>query len=616
MSRWMLLLLCLGCSGKNGEADSSVPTPKAFLATWEAEVVPKWTAWQQAEWEAHTHVRENDTTWAEKASEARIAWEQEVGKADWLSQARDVYQAAVERAQRTAPDATEEEKARVATEAERRGVDMVRVFARVTNEASVELRTRRDHQVGMQLRTRDQALPKLDGMPIKTGVLEGRYRASADVTERAKLWSATLSGARELKTGFGGLRDTLNSTAKKVGWEDHHQLTVARYDLKPADLALLLRDTEKALRPLYRQLHTWARYELAARYGVVEVPPMLPAHWMDEPLAASWSATFRFNGTDPSAGLAQGGADGLLRDAEAWFTDNQIAGLPGEIWQNSSLYAADENDRFQKTPGASTWDLDVADDIRILMGVTPVEPWLHAAHRELAFAHVLVERQAAGWPKSLRMQPFGVVESALATWVDIASSRSTRLARLGYLDAAQLPDETTLLLEEALVWVPYVVFAAGTAASFEAEVYSAKLPVDRLTSRWWELAAEHQGVVPPETRTERWADPLYLQQLTDAPGRYFEFAVATILAFQIHEKACQEAGVDPRRGDLAAPSTGALFRDLAVRTAGEDWRKVTQDLTGERPSPAAMARHFAPLVEWLQEQNASREITLPKLDGP
>lgn len=607
----LALLLLVACGGSKTEEGPVVPTPADFLEKWDAAAVPKWTAWQAAEWEVHTHVRENDTTLAEKAAEARAAWESEVGKAEWLSAARDVYAKAEEA--RTRPKAKADQDTPVASDAEMAAVETVKTLARLNSEASKDVRGRRDREIGVQLRTRDQSLPKLDGVPVPPAELEGRYRAAVDLTERANLWAAVLSGARELKPSYGGMRESLNVASKKIGWDTHHDLVITRYDMKADELTAMLRSIEVALRPLYRQLHTWARYELAQRYGVAVVPAQLPAHWLDDPLAGSWNATFRFLGTDPGAGLSVVGADGVLRQSDGWFTEAGLAELSGEVWQNSSLYPSDPRDRYQKTPGASTWDIDLHKDVRLLMSVTPIEPWFHAANRELAFAHILAEREAAQWPAALRMNDMGAVEAGLAGWADLASSRPQRLVRLGLLDGAQLPEPTLQLLEEALTWVPYTVFAAGTVSSFEREVYQGKLQVDQLNARWWALEAEHQGVIPPETRTERWADPLFLQQLTDSPGRYFEFALSTMVAFQLHAKACADAGIDPRTGDPAGQVFGDLFKAVAAKAGTDDWRRVIEATTGSKPGPEAMAAHFEPLLAWLQEQNTGREVTLPKL---
>jgi peptidyl-dipeptidase A len=607
ISKLGLITATLVACGRGGDTENATLASTNFIDRWTLAAQPKWAAWRAAEWEAHTHIRDNDSSYAEKASEARAAWEAEVGRAEWATQAREVLAEALDLHVKAGQDPT----VRGPTDADLAAIEQIRLLGRAYAESGREARQRRDQALGVHLRTHDRSLPKLDGMPVPSEEIEGRFRAAYDLNERAVTWSAALSVARELKPTYVALRDAQNQVAAKAGWDNHHAAVLAPYGMKPDEMEATLRGAEQALRPLYRQLHTWARYELAARFAQ-EPPEQLPVHWLDDPLGGTWSGTFRIQGVDPTDGLLTQGADGMLRHAESWFTSNGLPTLSAELWARSSFYPVEPTSRFFKTPGASTWDLNLGSDIRVLMSATPSEPWMHASHRELAYAHAFEERDRAGLPAPLRTQPPGALLDALATWADLAASRPQRLAQLGLVPAAGLPDETLRLLEEAVTWVPFIPFAAGTVATFEREVYASKLPSDQLTARWWDLALVHQGVLPPETRTERWADPLYLGQLTDMPGRYFEKALSTMIAFQLHEKLCADLGVDPRHGDLSnAPAVGETFRTIATQAGTQPWRKVVKDVTGQEPSAEAMVRHFEPLMAWLQEQNAGRTATLP-----
>ena len=44
----------------------------------------------------------------------------------------------------------------------------------------------------------------------------------------------------------------------------------------------------RELRPLYLQLHTWVKYELARRYRQ-PVPKLIPAHWINNRWSQDWS---------------------------------------------------------------------------------------------------------------------------------------------------------------------------------------------------------------------------------------------------------------------------------------------------------------------------------------
>ena len=63
------------------------------------------------------------------------------------------------------------------------------------------------------------------------------------------------------------------------------------------EMLKLHEDFLRELRPLYLQLHTWAKYELAKKYGQ-PVPKRIPAHWIPN----RWSA-----GVERHGGLRQPG---------------------------------------------------------------------------------------------------------------------------------------------------------------------------------------------------------------------------------------------------------------------------------------------------------------------
>ena len=51
-----------------------------------------------------------------------------------------------------------------------------------------------------------------------------------------------------------------------------------------------------------------------------------------------------------------------------------------------------------------------------------------------------------------------------------------------------------------------------------------------------------------------------------------------------------------------------LFASISVRDATDDWRKILKDATGEDLSTRAMLEYYAPLLKWLEKENAGRKI--------
>ena len=58
------------------------------------------------------------------------------------------------------------------------------------------------------------------------------------------------------------------------------------------------------LYPLYRELHTWMRYRLAAEYSEASVPDFLPAHWLPNRWGQDWSPVVKVAGINLDSVLA------------------------------------------------------------------------------------------------------------------------------------------------------------------------------------------------------------------------------------------------------------------------------------------------------------------------
>lgn len=586
------LVLTAGCVGS--EPDAPKTPYEQLIRDYANEVVPLWSRWREAEWRAHTEVIPGDSQRSQQAVAAYEQWRARVTDPKWVRAARDLQTGG------SAP-----------TVGEKAALDALFRVTRQLPAAEAELLTRIDEKVGLQQRFRKRAVPRIDGEPVVAEELVRRLGTALDPAERKASWRALLGPAGDLKPSYAELRDLRNDLARKGSWPNHLDSVTDPYRMTSVEMLQLMAEVEIALRPLFQELHTWARGELANRY--VQAPPeLIPADWLPTPVGDDWGGLATLDQPDVAPALQSKGGKVMLQGVEAWFTGVGLPPLSQAYWERSSLYPVPPGARVGKTLGAATWDIDLAGDVRTLMSAKPTPGWMSAAYRELAYAHAYTLRADARLYPPIRMQPPDAVLQSLGAWADLAATRPATLVANGLLDKA--PPEMPMLLGEALSYVVFVQFGAGVVVPFEFEVYGESLAPGQMNSRWWGLVARHMGVYPPETRTERWADFLSVDALQDAPGRYAEHVLAVLLAFQIHEAVCQQAGLDPRTADISKnPKAGEVFTRLALGAGVQDWRVLMQEVTGSAPSADAMVRYFQPLQSWLSTQNANRAPTLPPL---
>jgi len=91
-----------------------------------------------------------------------------------------------------------------------------------------------------------------------------------DLTRRYKAWFASKEVGKVLKEGLVNLQRLRNQTVQALGYPDYFTYQVSDYGMSTDEMIALNKQFIRDIWPLYRELHTYMRYELAKRYGVKE----------------------------------------------------------------------------------------------------------------------------------------------------------------------------------------------------------------------------------------------------------------------------------------------------------------------------------------------------------
>jgi len=145
-------------------------------------------------------------------------------------------------------------------------------------------------------------------------------------------------------------------------------------------------------------------------------------------------------------------------------------------------------------------------------------------------------------------------------------------------------DPMKILLNDALeVAIPFMFWGSGTMAEWEAEFYGGGMPADKLNERWWQLVKDEQGVEPPSPRSEAFCDAATKTHINDTPAYYYNYAMATVFKYQMHDYICRNIlHQDVRSANYAGrKDVGDFLKKILEKGATEDWRRVLRDATGE-----------------------------------
>lgn len=452
------------------------------------------------------------------------------------------------------------------------------------------------------------------GQEVTPNQIDSVLRNSSNIADRRAYWEASKAIGPTLKPGIVELRGLRNQTVQALGYPDFFTYQVSEYGMSADEMLQLTDMMNRELRPLFRELHTWARYELAKKYNQ-PVPDLIPAHWIPNRWAQDWSSLVNVEGLNLDDAFRSRTPEWIVRQGEEFFRSLGFDALPQSFWDKSSLYALPPGSPFKKNTHASAWHMDLAGDVRSLMSVEPNADWYGTSHHELGHVYYYMMYTNPDVPPVLRRGANRAYHEGIGTLMELASGQRRFLANRGVIGQDARPDSIQTMLKEALQYVVFMPFSTGTMTRFEHELYSKNLPPDQFNSKWWELAAKYQGIAPPAPRGEQFADALTKTHINDDPGQYYDYALSQALLFQLHNHiATNILKQSPYDTDyFGSRAVGDFLKALMAPGASRPWRDVLRETTGQELNAQAMVRYFAPLHSWLTEQNKGRTYTLPEI---
>ena len=457
---------------------------------------------------------------------------------------------------------------------------------------------------------------KIGGREVTTNRIDEILRSETDIRKRLRAWQSSKQVGPTLREGLEQLRRLRNQTVRALDYQDFFSYQVSDYGMSTKEMLALMDGLNRELRPLYRELHTYFRYELAKKYNQL-VPDLIPAHWLPNRWGQDWTALVSVQGFDLDGALQTKEPEWLVKQAERFYVSLGLASLPASFYQRSSLDPLPPNADYKKNNHASAWHLDLEQDIRALMSVESNAEWYETTHHELGHIYYYISYTNPDVPLLLRSGANRAYHEAMGSLMGLAAMQPRFVATVGLVPEGTKPDPIQTLLKEALNYVVFIPWSAGVMTRFEHDLYADELSPDQWNQHWWELKARYQGIAPPSPRDERYCDAATKTHINNDPAQYYDYALSNVLLFQLHDHIAREIlGEDPHDTNYFGREEVGRFLDSIMRPgASVDWRKVLREKTGQDLSAAAMLRYFEPLMEWLREQNHGRTHTLPELDA-
>ncbi|KAG8034806.1 hypothetical protein G9C98_007882 [Cotesia typhae] len=238
---------------------------------------------------------------------------------------------------------------------------------------------------------------------------------------------------------------------------------------------------------------------------------------------------------------------------------------------------------------------------------------LLSTHHEMS--HIQYYLQYKDQPFIFRNEALPGFHEAISDAIELSVMNPRHFQRIGLYNNSTEDYESNInfLMLMALRKVVYLPFAyiIDQVGQWRWRVFSDG--VADMTTRWWELRLQYQGIVPPLPRLERDFDPGAKYHIpADIP--YTKYFVGAVLQFQLFESLCDISG---HVGELhlcdiyRSQEAGRLLSEILSQGSSRNWHEIVQLMTRgkmDRIDVGPMLRYFEPLFKWLQRQNEIEPI--------
>ena len=445
--------------------------------------------------------------------------------------------------------------------------------------------------------------------------LESLMETSRDYDELLDAWTGWRTVSPPMRDMYTRYVELANEGAAELGYGDLGEMWRSKFDMSPAEFQAEAERLWQQVKPLYNELHCHVRAKLGEHYGEDKVPQdqPIPAHLLGNMWAQGWS--FLYDLIEPYPGVADFDVDSTLktknyspqemtRNAESFYVSLGMPRLPDTFWERSQFTKPADRDVVCH---ASAWGLDGGNDLRIKMCIDQTYDELRVIYHELG--HNYYQGAYKIQPPLLRGSAHSGFHEAIGDVVTL-SMTPEYLAEVGLINEASESREVVinrqmLMALDKIAFLPF----GKLIDEWRWKVFAGEVTPENYNQAWWDLRREYQGIEAPVERSEADFDPgsKYHVPSNTSYTRYF---LAHVLQFQLQRSLCEIAG---HEGELQACSiygskeAGERFYALLEAGKSVPWQDTLEQLTGTREMDAtAIIDYFAPLMEYLQEQNAGR----------
>jgi len=459
----------------------------------------------------------------------------------------------------------------------------------------------------------------MNGEELTGNEIEARMGTVRDPEDLREMWTSWNNNVgAPMRDQYARMVEISNAGARELGFDDTGAMWRSKYDMPPEEFAALTERLWNEVRPLYEQIHCFARAGLNRHYGdqVQAATGPIRADLLGNLWAQEWGNIYEVVAPQTSGEApydltrllerADYTPERIVRQGEAFFSSIGFEPLPESFWQRSMI--TQPRDR-EVICHASAWNVDNEDDLRIKMCTRVNADDFVTVHHELG--HNYYQRAYNDLSYLYLDSANDGFHEAIGDMIAL-SVTPEYLVQIGLLQENQLPtaeQDRALLLRQALDKIAFLPFGL-LIDRYRWGIFAGEVAPAEYQAAWDRMRLQYQGIVPPVERTAQHFDA-GAKYHVPASVPYTRYFLARILQFQFYKAACDIAGWDGplhRCSFYGNREVGRRLDEMLAMGASRPWPDALEAFTGSREMSAEpMVEYFRPLLGWLREQNQGRQ---------
>jgi peptidyl-dipeptidase A len=534
------------CTGSTKRLENEAD---AFLRSLEKEIIPVYTEWNKASFQASVSGKDEDY---KKRSEYELAYSKILADKEKFSKVKAFRENPVIK-----DSLIRRELDVMYNTMIRYQVDSAKMKALIEAQEAIEKKF-------------STFRAEVDGKFLPDNAIDSILMNSRKSAELEQVWKASKVVGTLVADDVKNLVKLRNEIARDLGYANYHEMSLRTSDQDPAEISRLFDELDSLTRTDYAGLKGEIDSVLAGRLKISR-DKLMPWHYQN-----------RFFQEAPKI---------YKSDLDKYYAGKDILAVVKNYYKSIGLNVQDiieRSDLYEK-PGkyqhAYCTSIDRSGDIRVVANIRSNQYWTNTMLHELG--HAVYEKYIdSSLVFTLREPAHTFTTEAIANFFGNMASNPKWMER----NLGLSPEETGKISGDARSYarLEKLVFSRWCQVMYRFEKSMYENPDQDLNKLWWDMVEKYQLIKKPEGRDNPdWASKIHIATY---PCYYHNYMLGDLLAAQLNAYLEENVLGEKEPSYTGNPALGEFLVEKVFRPGSRYyWNEMIERATGEKLT----ARHYA-----------------------